>query len=62
MASFKSVTLTNLNKINGAATTVEVTLDLAFPILNGDIFHLEISDDLSFAEEVTCEIGNALVK
>lgn len=55
MADFSSVSLTNLNKTNGATTSVEIVIGLAYPLNEGDILHLEIPDDLSFAEQVTCQ-------
>lgn len=61
MADFEQVTLANLNKTNGATTTVEFTVKLLNPIFKGDVLHLELAPDLSFSEEVTCEPGNALV-
>ena len=62
MADFNQVSLLNLNKTNGATTTVEFTIDLANPIFDQDVLHLELAEDMSFSEEVTCEPGNDIVK
>jgi hypothetical protein len=58
MAYFNNVTIENLNKTNGAVDALNITLDVAFPILNGDTLHLELPDEVSFGPNVTCSPGN----
>lgn len=62
MAYFRSVTFENLNKTNGAIMTTDVTMDLEYPIISGDMLHLEIPDDLAFSDNVTCTPGNSVIQ
>lgn len=58
MAYFNNVTIENLNKTNGAVNALKITLELAYPILNGDTLHLEVPEEMSFGPNVTCSPGN----
>lgn len=59
-AYFKNVTIDNLNKTNGAIVTLNVTINLQYPIWNGDVLHLELPEGLSFSGNVTCNPGNLI--
>lgn len=54
MAYFKNVTIENLNKTNGAIGGLNISIDLQYPIWNGDTLHLELPEEVSFGSSVTC--------
>ncbi len=54
MAYFKNVTIDNMNKTNGAVAGLNITVEVQYPLWNGDILHLELPEDLSFGPVVSC--------
>lgn len=55
MAWFNSVTIENLNKINGAVMRTKLSIDLEYAFMTNDTLHIELPDDISFSRNVTCE-------